>query len=220
MRKADPALHEERRAQILAAALRCFRRQGFMATTTAAICAEAGMSPGHLFHYFKTKDDIVAAIAEHDRAQAAAAIRRIAAADDLVSALAAAAAPEADHGEYGLDGQLGLELHAEAARNPKVAEALRQNYRGIQADLQAAIARAQGLGTVDPGLDPVGAAILIMALFEGVERGAAADPGLDQRAAGQTLGVLLERFLRPPGTGGGAAPGQPGAIRVSRNRAG
>ncbi|WP_164076138.1 TetR/AcrR family transcriptional regulator, partial [Stenotrophomonas maltophilia] len=50
MRKVDPDKHEARRQQILKAAIACFTAKGFHRTSTAEICAEAGMSPGNLFH--------------------------------------------------------------------------------------------------------------------------------------------------------------------------
>src|ERR1700760_3240080 len=59
---------EERRQQILDAALRCFSRDGFHATTTADIVRESGISQGALYLYFATKEDIVVALAD-DRHQ-------------------------------------------------------------------------------------------------------------------------------------------------------
>ncbi|WP_230391141.1 TetR/AcrR family transcriptional regulator [Burkholderia cenocepacia] len=63
MRKIDPERVEAKRRQILDAAIDCFARDGFHATSTAAICKAAGMSPGNLFHYFPTKAAIIEAIA-------------------------------------------------------------------------------------------------------------------------------------------------------------
>lgn len=199
MRKADPTLHETRRAQVLRAALACFRRKGFAATTTAEICREAGMSAGHLFHYFRSKEEIVAAVAQTDRVQANAAVAALAEAPDFVDALIGASGADVDIGEYALDGRLALELHGEAARSEGVAQALRDNYRALQGSLRSALAAAQARGTVDSTLDPIGAAILITALFEGIERAAACDPELDQGAAGASMAVLLRRYLAPQG---------------------
>ena len=61
MRKIDPARQHERRRQILAAAAECFAEHGFHATSTAQICARAGMSPGNLFHYYASKAEIIEA---------------------------------------------------------------------------------------------------------------------------------------------------------------
>jgi AcrR family transcriptional regulator len=53
---------EARRRQILAAALRCFARQGFHRTTMQDIFREADLSPGAVYSYFKGKDEIVRSI--------------------------------------------------------------------------------------------------------------------------------------------------------------
>ncbi|MGV3557296.1 TetR/AcrR family transcriptional regulator [Larkinella arboricola] len=48
--------------KILATALRLFVTYGFHGTPTSKIASEAGVSNGTLFHYFKTKDDLVVAL--------------------------------------------------------------------------------------------------------------------------------------------------------------
>ncbi|QYU68460.1 TetR/AcrR family transcriptional regulator [Leptolyngbya sp. 15MV] len=53
-------LNDKRRRQILDAALRCFRESGFRGASVSDICKVAGMSPGHLYHYFPSKEAIVA----------------------------------------------------------------------------------------------------------------------------------------------------------------
>ncbi|HHS96890.1 MAG TPA: TetR/AcrR family transcriptional regulator [Chloroflexi bacterium] len=50
---------EERRAQIIEAALRCFARSGYANTTMDEIAAEAGVSKGTLYWYFESKDDLL-----------------------------------------------------------------------------------------------------------------------------------------------------------------
>ena len=68
---------ETRRQQILDAALRCFSRDGFHATTTADIVRESGVSQGTLYLYFATKDDIIVALAD-DRHQGEAFLNALA----------------------------------------------------------------------------------------------------------------------------------------------
>ncbi len=48
-----------KRKEIVEAAMVCFSQKGFHATSTAEICKEVGMSPGNVFHYFATKDEII-----------------------------------------------------------------------------------------------------------------------------------------------------------------
>src|ERR1700739_3609514 len=77
MPKITDAQRETRRQQILDAALRCFSRDGFHATTTADIVRESGVSQGTLYLYFATKDDIVVALAD-DRHQGEAFLNALA----------------------------------------------------------------------------------------------------------------------------------------------
>ncbi|MEV0294163.1 TetR/AcrR family transcriptional regulator [Nocardia sp. NPDC050710] len=54
---------ERRRQQILDAARLCFARTGFHDTSMQDIFAESGLSAGAVYRYFKSKDDIIAALA-------------------------------------------------------------------------------------------------------------------------------------------------------------
>ena len=51
-------IKDERREQILSAALKVFARRGFAATKISDIVAQGGISHGLVYHYFKSKDDI------------------------------------------------------------------------------------------------------------------------------------------------------------------
>jgi AcrR family transcriptional regulator len=54
----QPDRAEERRQQIMEAALACFARKGYHKTTMDDIVAESGLSKGTLYWYFKNKDDL------------------------------------------------------------------------------------------------------------------------------------------------------------------
>lgn len=51
-------IRDERRAQILQAALRVFARRGMVAAKISDIAKEAGLSHGLVYHYFKSKEEI------------------------------------------------------------------------------------------------------------------------------------------------------------------
>jgi AcrR family transcriptional regulator len=51
-------IKDERREQILAAALQLFATKGFAATKIADISSETGISQGLIYHYFPSKDEI------------------------------------------------------------------------------------------------------------------------------------------------------------------
>ena len=55
---------EERRAQIVEAALAAFTRRGFADTSMRDILAESGLSAGAVYSYFPSKDDLVLHLAK------------------------------------------------------------------------------------------------------------------------------------------------------------
>jgi AcrR family transcriptional regulator len=55
----DAKLVEERRGQILRAAVKLFSDKGYYTTTISQIAREAGMSTGLIYQYFGDKDDIL-----------------------------------------------------------------------------------------------------------------------------------------------------------------
>jgi AcrR family transcriptional regulator len=61
-----PKVVEDRREQIMDAAMRVFAQKGFIRTTNKEIAQEANITPGLIYHYFENKEDLLrAAIAEH-----------------------------------------------------------------------------------------------------------------------------------------------------------
>ena len=91
MRQANAQLQSDRRAEILDAARICFARSGFHQTSMQEVCAEAGMSPGNLYRYFRSKEAIIAGIAERDRAEVAQQFAHAGVAPDFFVALEAMA---------------------------------------------------------------------------------------------------------------------------------
>jgi AcrR family transcriptional regulator len=61
-----PKIVEDRREQIIDAALHVFSQKGFERTTNKDIAQEAGITPGLIYHYFESKEDLLkAAIEQH-----------------------------------------------------------------------------------------------------------------------------------------------------------
>jgi AcrR family transcriptional regulator len=55
----DPRLVEERRGQVVRAAVKLFSEQGYYTTTIQQIAREAGVSTGLVYQYFRDKDDVL-----------------------------------------------------------------------------------------------------------------------------------------------------------------
>ncbi|GAA5035003.1 TetR/AcrR family transcriptional regulator [Microbacterium fluvii] len=63
MPKISDAKREARRAEIVDAALGCFKRSGYQRTSMADIIAESGLSAGAIYGYFPSKSDLVLTVA-------------------------------------------------------------------------------------------------------------------------------------------------------------
>ncbi len=59
-----PKVVEDRREQILKAAVRVFAQKGFDKATNKDIAQEAGITAGLIYHYFKSKEDLLRAALE------------------------------------------------------------------------------------------------------------------------------------------------------------
>lgn len=167
MRPIDPAKQQARRRQIIEAAIACFMRKGFHGTRTAEICAEAGMSPGNLFHYFANKEAIIAAIVEEDQRETAERYAAAAQAPDLYQALLGVV-------EEGLRllgdpvyTRIGVEVLAEAVRNPAVFACVACNEADRKRVLTQLLAAAGERGQAWLALPPAQAADWVLLLLDG-----------------------------------------------------
>lgn len=126
MPKVSLEYRAERRAHILAAARRCFVRDGFHGTSMQDLVDEAGVSSGAVYRYFPSKDAVIETIAAENLDQVVNVIRT--SIEDGVTAEAAVGAVldfvTARHAEDGF-AAIALLVWSEAMRNPVLAERLR-----------------------------------------------------------------------------------------------
>ena len=196
LRKVDPVKHEQKRGEILGAAIRCFIRDGFRGASTTDICTEAGISPGHLYHYFPSKEAIIEAMIDMGLAHAAERFEKILAAPDVIEALLA------DIEETSLRFRpaqiLNLDGLAEAARNPAFAEIIERHTEAVRRMWGNFLRQAQSQGRVDPELDPDATANILIAIIDGSRAMPIRNPKLDIKQSAAHLKTLLVRFLSPP----------------------
>ncbi len=196
-RTVDPQLNERRRRQILEAATRCVIRRGFHQTSMQEICAEAEMSSGGLYRYFDSKEAIIAAIAEDERAENAAIIHELLRTDNLVKTLQGIMRKMLKVFANTDYGRLGVEVLAEASRNPKVAAVFSHNETELKAALVTALKKAKRAGQIDPGLTLRALAELLLALIDGLSPRTLVDPGCKPQQLDKATRVMITRLLRP-----------------------
>jgi TetR/AcrR family transcriptional regulator, repressor for uid operon len=197
MRTIDPAKQQAKRQQIIEAAIFCFAKQGFHATSTAQICAQAGMSPGNVFHYFPTKDAIIQAIAELDRLETGKALAALSEATNVIQGLQALAKDVLLAASDPAYAAISIEIAAEATRNKAVAALFATNDQITRATLVAALQRGVTQGQVDASLDLSQTAAWLIALLEGGVGRAALDADFDLATNQATLCNMIDRLLRP-----------------------
>ncbi len=192
MRKLDPVKHQEKRREILDAAERCFVRDGLQGASISSICAEAGISPGHLYHYFTSKEAIVSAMIELRLEEAAARFAKRAEGADVLSTLF-------DEMKVTRSGNpaLLLEALAEANRSPAMAKALQDHTKGVHSLLADLLEKGQAAGAIDPALDRDVTASLLISIIDGSKTLRLRDPKLDVKEASKALQTMIVRYLAP-----------------------
>ncbi|MFD1332950.1 TetR/AcrR family transcriptional regulator [Methylopila musalis] len=186
---------DDQRRRILDAAVACFARSGFHAASMQQICAEAGMSPGALYRYFPSKDSLIEAIVERDRADVPELLAPLLEAEDVVGALVEAGVRFMS-GALQPDGMpIYAELCAEAVRNPHIHAINQRCEREIHDLLTRVVRRGQALGQIDPALDPVEAVRLLSALADGLATRLALEPDADLSGLTPVFERAVRRFL-------------------------
>ncbi len=200
----------DRRTQILDAAERSFVGTGFHRTTMQDVAAEAGMSPGNLYRYFPSKDALVAGLCERDRARLAAEFAEVRESGaDFLTAFRELGRRHFNDDMRG-KAQLGLEIWAEATRNPAVAAFQTEFDRGLTEQFVAAFDAAKAAGAINPAVDSHFVASILSKLADGlfVRRAVATDfdPEREIAEVFAVIGALLSGGIAPPSTSSEARP--------------
>jgi AcrR family transcriptional regulator len=169
--KISLAQEQQRRAQILAAAMTCFARQGYHATSMDDVVRESGLSVGAIYSYFASKEDLVLALSD-DRAE-----QTLAYLNDVFRR----PGPMADKSRDAIDyffrqlsddliplARVNVEFLSEAAKSDRIKERQQRRCESIRQFLRWLLTDAQQRGEVRVDVDVPAAAELMLALNEGI----------------------------------------------------
>src|SRR5438128_8006512 len=115
----------DRKTQILDAALVCFAKRGFHQTSMHDISAEAGISVGLIYRYFENKEDVISAMADRHKKQIHEILERARQAPSLRESLETLFTAHCGETEPQVTAAFVVDLFAEANRNARVAELVR-----------------------------------------------------------------------------------------------
>ncbi|WP_099529529.1 TetR/AcrR family transcriptional regulator [Stenotrophomonas maltophilia] len=188
MKRADR--NEQRIAQILQAALQCFLAKGFHQTSMRDIAQAAGVSLGNLYNHFPGKEAIILAVAAAESEELAPLLQRLAASEGERAQVLAFLRDFHALCRQPEWATLAVEVLAESARNPAVAEAFAANRRQLQAVLAEALQQVAQRERRRPVLAPALQAQVLLDAIESdaLRRGLGEAGGGDE--ASLDLGLL------------------------------
>jgi len=195
MRRANAQLQSDRRAEILAAAQRCFVRSGFHGASMQDICAEAGMSPGNLYRYFPSKEALIAGIAERDRAEVGAHFARADLAQGLFNVLEGMA--QYYFAKYPMERVLlCTEVMSESRRNAEIARISAAFDADIRKWLDDMLRAAAARGDIPGDVDFDRIITMLMIIADGLWWRRAVEPDFDPASMVPIFMDIVRHMLR------------------------
>jgi AcrR family transcriptional regulator len=169
MPKITEERREERRLQIVNAAMTCVAAQGFHKTTMADVIRESGMSAGAVYGYFRNKEDLIVAIADKATALADRTIGTLLEADPLptLSEMVRHLTTTITTHEQGDLTRVAVAVWAEAVRDDAVRALVTARFHGIRHRYAELLRAQQRAGRLDPDEDPEVVAQALFGLMPG-----------------------------------------------------
>src|SRR6201984_1578016 len=158
----------DRRSQILDAALVCFAKHGFHQASMHDISAEAGVSVGLIYRYFENKDAVISAMADRHKHEIQEVLERARQAPTLLESLEILFTAHCCEDAPQVVSAFVVDLYAEASRNPRVADLVRDVLETAMDGVTELIARAPETQNATHGLSPSELAELIFAVARGM----------------------------------------------------
>lgn len=166
-----PDVSEERKNQILEAAIAVFARLGFQQTRMEDIAGQAGLSKGALYLYYKSKDAIIGALLKYFFNQELKHLQDFVVTErpePVTEQIMLLTRKMVEAMEWmGRLMPIAFEFYALAGRDKDVRQFLNEYYLTYRGDLARLIERGIARGEFRP-VDANALAITLTALFEGI----------------------------------------------------
>lgn len=196
MPKLDPETHAARREHIIDAAERAFVRHGFHATTMHDICREAGVSPGGLYTYFASKEQLIVGLCDREKDRFSKDLAKLSASPNFIFALQAMAEHFCVNEPYEKL-RLHLEIGAEAGRNETIGRTVKALDDTVRAAFIEVLRREKDAGRIAPEL-PIEVVVRAMsAMGDGLFWQRALDPAFDPTPVIPALMTMVSALLKP-----------------------
>ena len=206
------SLAGERRAQIMDALYRCISKYGLQRSTIKKIAQEAGVQPGILHHYFKSRDEIIEKLVERIIDDLTASyLAELRGCDDpetrfdrAISYLFGHTASNDEFSGFFYD------CWAEAKRNPRLCEKFTESFRRFREQVVQLLAETGKSSGLSPAQEKE-LANMIIAILEGLvllwdmDRENISPPKM-ARMTKRLLGLYVEDKTKTKGAKGKGGP--------------
>jgi AcrR family transcriptional regulator len=194
-----PRLSEQvaaaRRRHVLESAWRCFSRDGFHATTMDDVIAATGWSSSAVYHYARSKDELIEAAARESLGQFDAVVTGLLATDPVptpaqaLTTIVAALDQRAGHQGYDLT-RIAVQAWSEGLRNPSIAELARSFWDAARERLTTLTTAWQQAGYLPENMRPEDAASTLTLMVPGLVLDHSLLDGAATQAVLRAAGVL------------------------------
>ncbi len=187
-----PDVSAERKAQILQAAQQVFARQSFHDVSMQTIAQTAGLSVGGVYWYFKSKDEIIAALLARNAEPILDRLRQLADSDAPTTARLKTFFREiiAAEDQIAVLYSTGIKLYAMTGANPQLQNSVRAIGAAYRDGLATLIRQGVERGEFQP-VNASDAAMALLGLYEGLMLLWLADPQAVQFENTLQAGVML-----------------------------
>ena len=156
------------------------------------------MSPGNLYRYFKSKDEIIKAASDAEAEWLLAEMNKLSSKGDVVEALTRTAMIVIEEYNDPDQARFIAEIYAEAARNKDIGECFARNDEETRQGIAALLKSAQQAGKVSKIFKPDEVAQAIVALIDGYSTRTLLEPKFKPRKVRKIIKTIIGNLVHPP----------------------
>jgi AcrR family transcriptional regulator len=191
--KVPKAYLKARRAEIVEAAFKCFMEKGFHNTTMQDIYNATKLSPGAIYNYFSSKEDIVVAAVKGYSDWSISSLSSLISEnpDELFIKYFQFLFSTVKQSDITKSFSVQQDIYSEATRNSRIREAVIKSMNAIGVKLVEPVKRKQCAGLFNSKLDPLSIAHVMAGMVWAGAVHKMLEPDFDMENFGQVCEALL-----------------------------
>lgn len=190
---------EAKRREIIAAAVKCYVEKGFHKVTMQDIYSETKLSPGAVYNYFGSKDEILAEAAKTSRSRNEQGFAKAAKKNpgNPLSAFGEIYAETLGKVNLAKVTAFNLSLYAESVDNPVIAEPLKESHNEIIKSFTDFAIKQQEKGNFNKELKPQAIAQVMTSILTSAGIQYIFNPDFDMEAYFEVYKAIAEGTICP-----------------------